>query len=195
MQCSKQCGSGEKSRKVFCMIGNKTVDVSQCKPEAVLYITDECNKQPCGEGKLLLYNNYYVYLHSTKVIPTFICFCIDQIIAVESTKPISEEDTSEEECEDVMITVTPFAIDPDIEVLFYFITSICCYILSQRKMLKLLQLFFYRYIFLMTHILVSKHCLSLNFIRGIKSMIFKHFVFIIFYNRLQHYPIHHHQTI
>ncbi|XP_022174083.1 papilin isoform X3 [Myzus persicae] len=86
--CSKPCGSGEKSRKVFCMVGNSTVDASQCKPETLLYSSDECNKQPCGE---------------------------DQIMPVESKKPITEEDTLEEECEDEMITVTPFAIEPDYE--------------------------------------------------------------------------------
>jgi len=47
----------------------------------------------------------------------FDCFCIDQIMPVESKKPITEEDTlEEEECEDEMITVTPFAIEPDYEV-------------------------------------------------------------------------------
>ncbi|XP_026818119.1 papilin isoform X3 [Rhopalosiphum maidis] len=87
--CSKPCGSGEKSRKVFCMVGNSTVDASQCKPETLLYSSDECNKQPCGE---------------------------DQIMPVESKKPITEEDTlEEEECEDEMITVTPFASEPDYE--------------------------------------------------------------------------------
>lgn len=37
---------------------------------------------------------------------------------VESRKPITEEDTlgEDEECEDEMITVTPFAIEPDYEV-------------------------------------------------------------------------------
>lgn len=33
------------------MVGNSTVDASQCKPETLLYTSDECNKQPCGEGK------------------------------------------------------------------------------------------------------------------------------------------------
>lgn len=47
----------------------------------------------------------------------FACFCTDQIMPVESKKPITEEDTlEEEECEDEMITVTPFAIEPDYEV-------------------------------------------------------------------------------
>jgi len=56
IQCSKPCGSGEKSRKVFCMVGNSTVDATQCKPETLLYSSDECNKQPCGEGKTFLSN-------------------------------------------------------------------------------------------------------------------------------------------
>lgn len=34
------------------MAGNSTVDASQCKPETLLYTSDECNKQPCGEGKI-----------------------------------------------------------------------------------------------------------------------------------------------
>lgn len=37
------------------MIGNMTVDTNQCKPETVLYTSDECNKQPCGEGKKKLF--------------------------------------------------------------------------------------------------------------------------------------------
>lgn len=38
---------------------------------------------------------------------------------VDSTKPILEEDTFEEECEPDMITVTPFAVDPENEVFFF----------------------------------------------------------------------------
>lgn len=38
---------------------------------------------------------------------------------VESKKPITEEDMlKDEECEDEMITVTPFASEPDYEVNF-----------------------------------------------------------------------------
>lgn len=39
---------------------------------------------------------------------------------VDNKKPISEEDTLEEECEDEMITVTPFAIEPENEVIFFY---------------------------------------------------------------------------
>ncbi|XP_050439361.1 papilin isoform X2 [Adelges cooleyi] len=87
--CTKPCGSGEKSRQVFCIIGNKTVTAKQCNEDTILYASDSCNDKPCGE---------------------------DQILPVESKKPISEEDTSDDECEDEMITVTPFAIDLDSEV-------------------------------------------------------------------------------
>lgn len=38
---------------------------------------------------------------------------------VESGKPISEEDSLEEECEDEMITVTPFGIEPENEVFVF----------------------------------------------------------------------------
>jgi len=38
---------------------------------------------------------------------------------VESKKSISEEDTLEEDCEDEMITVTPFAFEPENEVKLY----------------------------------------------------------------------------
>lgn len=40
---------------------------------------------------------------------------------VDSKKPISEENILEEECEDEMITVTPFSIEPDNEVTLFLI--------------------------------------------------------------------------
>lgn len=40
---------------------------------------------------------------------------------VDSKKPISEENILEEECEDEMITVTPFSIEPDNEVTLFYI--------------------------------------------------------------------------
>jgi hypothetical protein len=106
------------------MVGNSTVETSQCKPETLLYSNDECNKQPCGEGKNFCFFIYTVYpfitISNTEVL-TFNCFCIDQIMPVESKKPITEEDTLEEECEDEMITVTPFAIEPDYEVSLFLL--------------------------------------------------------------------------
>lgn len=63
------------------MVGNKTVDTNQCNPETLLYSSDECNKHPCGEGKLaikihLIYDQilsppnpkleYYIYLAFVK---------------------------------------------------------------------------------------------------------------------------------
>jgi len=45
-------------------------------------------------------------------------FYIDQLMPVHVKTPISEENTlEEEECEDEVITVTPFAIEPDNEVI------------------------------------------------------------------------------
>lgn len=76
-QCSKPCGSGEKSRKVFCMIGNATVDAGQCKPETLLYSSDECNKQPCGEGKK---NHFHATICNTLII---IIIIIDIITEIE----------------------------------------------------------------------------------------------------------------
>jgi len=40
-------------------------------------------------------------------------------LPVDLKKPISEENTLEEECEDEMITVPPFSIEPVHEVIFY----------------------------------------------------------------------------
>lgn len=60
---------------------------------------------------------YTIIIISDTELLIFACFCIDQIMPVESKKPITEEDMlEEEECEDEMITVTPFAIEPDYEV-------------------------------------------------------------------------------
>lgn len=57
-----------------------------------------------------------IIISDTKLL-IFACFFIDQIMPVESKKPITEENMlEEEECEDEMITVTPFAIEPDYEV-------------------------------------------------------------------------------
>lgn len=44
---------------------------------------------------------------------------------VDSKKPISEENILEEECEDEMITVTPFSIEPDNEVTLFYIYILC----------------------------------------------------------------------
>jgi hypothetical protein len=43
---------------------------------------------------------------------------------VETKKSIVEEDTLEEECEDEIITVTPFAIEPDTEVILLLLLYI-----------------------------------------------------------------------
>lgn len=47
-----------------------------------------------------------------------VCCFIDQIMPVHVRTPISEENTLEdEECEDDVITVTPFVIESDNEVI------------------------------------------------------------------------------
>lgn len=108
------------------MNGNKTVDTNQCKPETLLYTSDECNKHPCGEGNkicsLLSVCDKLILSQSQ----TNLCLSrIDQIMPVDSKKPIAEESILEEECEDEMITVTPFSIEPDNEVtLFLFYNDV-----------------------------------------------------------------------
>lgn len=43
---------------------------------------------------------------------------------VETKKSIVEEDTFEDECEDEMITVTPFAVEPETEVILFLLLYI-----------------------------------------------------------------------
>lgn len=57
----------------------------------------------------------------------------DQIMSVDKEKPIIEEDTSEEECEDEMITVTPFKIEPKSEVVYIFILINFIFLLRKEK--------------------------------------------------------------
>lgn len=52
LQCSKKCGGGTKTRKVLCFLENKTVDVSNCAPDKIVFSSETCNDQPCGKGKL-----------------------------------------------------------------------------------------------------------------------------------------------
>lgn len=39
------------SRKVICMKDNKTVSVSECNPDTIIFSTEKCNDQTCEEGK------------------------------------------------------------------------------------------------------------------------------------------------
>lgn len=41
------------TRKVICMKDNKTVPVSQCNADMIMFSTEKCNDQPCEEGKNL----------------------------------------------------------------------------------------------------------------------------------------------
>lgn len=51
LQCSKPCDGGDMMRKVICMKDNKTVPVSQCDADSIMFSTEKCNDQPCEEGK------------------------------------------------------------------------------------------------------------------------------------------------
>lgn len=104
------------------MIGNKTVDTNQCKAETLLYASDECNKQPCGEGINYMFSCISMLRCLLGRFTNFCYFRIDQIMPVDSKKPISEENNMDEECEDEnMITVTPFSIEPNNEVTLFLL--------------------------------------------------------------------------
>ncbi|XP_072747679.1 papilin isoform X3 [Anoplolepis gracilipes] len=49
-KCSKPCDGGDMTRKVICMKDNKTVSVSQCDADTIMFSTEKCNDQPCEEG-------------------------------------------------------------------------------------------------------------------------------------------------
>ncbi|XP_036145237.1 papilin isoform X3 [Monomorium pharaonis] len=49
-KCSKPCDGGDMTRKVICMKDNKTVPVSQCNADDIIFSTEKCNDQPCEEG-------------------------------------------------------------------------------------------------------------------------------------------------
>lgn len=42
------------TRKVICMQDNKTVSVSQCNADSIMFSSEKCNDQPCEEGKILI---------------------------------------------------------------------------------------------------------------------------------------------
>lgn len=50
LQCSKSCDGGDMTRKVICMKDNKTVPVSQCNADNIMFSTEKCNDEPCEEG-------------------------------------------------------------------------------------------------------------------------------------------------
>ena len=39
-----------RDREVICMSGNKTLDVSKCGEESVLFKSEDCNQLSCGPG-------------------------------------------------------------------------------------------------------------------------------------------------
>lgn len=42
------------TRKVICLLENKTVDASDCDPNLVPFSSDPCNNHPCGLGNILM---------------------------------------------------------------------------------------------------------------------------------------------
>lgn len=52
-ECSKPCGSGERSKKVVCLKDLEVVDASFCGPDKIIFGKEECNPQPCSEGLMV----------------------------------------------------------------------------------------------------------------------------------------------
>lgn len=72
--CTKECGGGEKTRKVLCIANGESVPVTQCSEDTIAFSKDECNKSPCIE---------------------------DEIIPVDTTSnPIEADDEGDEYCDD-----------------------------------------------------------------------------------------------
>lgn len=72
--CSKSCGGGKRSRKVLCIADGVPAGPEKCGEDSIVFSSEDCNKQPCVE---------------------------DELIPVDTTsKPIEEDDQSEEWCED-----------------------------------------------------------------------------------------------
>lgn len=72
--CDKECGGGQRTRKVLCLSNGKSVPETQCDEETIEFGSEECNKAPCGD---------------------------DGILPVDTTSsPITEDDLGEEWCDD-----------------------------------------------------------------------------------------------
>jgi len=65
-QCSKLCDGGDMTRKVICMKDNKTVPVSQCNADNIMFSTEKCNNQLCEEGKNLTRFSSLVFIFLNK---------------------------------------------------------------------------------------------------------------------------------
>lgn len=72
--CSKECGGGDKSRKVLCLSNGQSVAPEKCGEDKIVFAKDECNKDPCVD---------------------------DELIPVDTTaNPITEDDEGEEYCDE-----------------------------------------------------------------------------------------------
>lgn len=73
-KCSKECGGGDKSRKVLCIANGESIPVTKCDQETIEFTSEECNKEPCIDDEIIPVNT--------------------------SSKPIEEDDEGEEWCDE-----------------------------------------------------------------------------------------------
>ncbi|XP_076259164.1 proteoglycan-like sulfated glycoprotein papilin isoform X9 [Rhynchophorus ferrugineus] len=52
-ECSKECGGGERTKKVVCIKENVVVDVSHCNEENIIFSKENCNLEPCTEDSII----------------------------------------------------------------------------------------------------------------------------------------------
>lgn len=82
---------------MLCLIQNKTVEATKCSVGKIVFKSEDCNRHACGEGKLFLANEDFTIVKE-KFFTHVSCFP-DEIIPVEPTSTVSEEN-AEEECEE-----------------------------------------------------------------------------------------------
>ncbi|GLH10987.1 Papilin [Gryllus bimaculatus] len=51
--CSKKCGGGSMSRKVFCFIDNDKVEEKKCDPSLFPFLSTSCNNHACSEDEMV----------------------------------------------------------------------------------------------------------------------------------------------
>ncbi|XP_042237860.1 papilin-like isoform X4 [Homarus americanus] len=52
-RCNRECGGGNKHRKILCYVGNKQATAIQCDGNIIPYSIDSCNNNPCGDDEVL----------------------------------------------------------------------------------------------------------------------------------------------
>lgn len=72
--CDKDCGGGQRTRKVLCLSNGTAVPATKCDQETIEFTKEDCNKEPCIE---------------------------DETIPVDLTSTtVTDDDQSEEWCDD-----------------------------------------------------------------------------------------------